>query len=274
MELGLATWPVISRSGMQAICPLWDRGQGSALVCGVVHESRLHSMPLQNRVDPYGALHATEARGAWMGNRGVLHDASKQVVAAWRLRRWITCVLSFKDRRREVFAPNRYSELFFLDEATRSRPGIGPAPSAGGSATRSSAARGTSVRARAGRGAPVSGAEAIDRVLHAERLEAGGVKRAYVAVLSSLPDGAMVDHDGHSAPRLEREALALELFRVRSRRRCRARDGGRRADPALDRARDPSGLRAAGARERRPDLSGEVQGLTAASSTDRRTRAP
>ena len=104
-------------------------------------------MPLQNRVDPYGALSATRTRGAWMGNRGVLHDASKQVVAAWRLRRWITCVLSFKDRRREVFAPKRYSELFFLDEATSLAPGIGPARSAGGGATRSSAARGTLVSA-------------------------------------------------------------------------------------------------------------------------------
>ncbi len=83
-------------------------------------------MPLQNRVDPYGTLHATEARGAWMGNRGVLHDASKHVVAAWRLRRWITCVLTFKERRREVFAPNRYSELFFLDEATSLAAGHRP----------------------------------------------------------------------------------------------------------------------------------------------------
>src|SRR5215470_3717828 len=75
-------------------------------------------MPLQNRVDPYGRLHAVAARGAWMGNRGVLHDADKRVVAPWRLRRWITCALVYKDRRRAVFSPRRYSELFFLDEAT------------------------------------------------------------------------------------------------------------------------------------------------------------
>ena len=42
-------------------------------------------------------------------------------------------------------------------------------------------------------GGPFLSAEAIDRVLHDERLESGGVKRAYVAVLSSLPDGAMID---------------------------------------------------------------------------------
>ncbi|MTW23033.1 hypothetical protein [Allochromatium palmeri] len=32
-------------------------------------------MPLQNRVDPWGNLMAVEALGAWMGNRGILHDS-------------------------------------------------------------------------------------------------------------------------------------------------------------------------------------------------------
>jgi len=153
-------------------------------------------MPLQNRVDPYGALHATGTRGAWMGNRGVLHDASKRVVAAWRLRRWITCVLSFKDRRREVFAPKRYSELFFLDEATSLSAGHRPCAEC--RRRRYEEFRTAWDVGQRGRdaGGRFPGAEAIDRVLHDERLGAGGVKRAYVAVLSSLPDGAMIDHDG------------------------------------------------------------------------------
>jgi hypothetical protein len=154
-------------------------------------------MPLQNRVDPYGALHATQARGAWMGNRGVLHDASKRVVAAWRLRRWITCVLRFKDRRREVFAPNRYSELFFLDEATSLAAGHRPCAECRRS--RYEEFRAAWDAGQRGREAPrrFLSAEEIDRVLHDERLEAGGVKRAYVVVLASLPDGAMVEHDGN-----------------------------------------------------------------------------
>lgn len=153
-------------------------------------------MALQNRVDPYGALHATEARGAWMGNRGVLHDASKRIVAAWRLRRWITCVLSFKERRREVFAPNRWTELFFLDEATSLAAGHRPCAEC-------RRRRYEEFRAAwdVGQRGPDAArgflsAEAIDGVLHADRLEAGGVKRAYVAVLSSLPDGTMVDYSG------------------------------------------------------------------------------
>ena len=83
-------------------------------------------MPLQNRVDPYGKLHAIAARGAWMGNRGILHDDEKRIVAPWRLKRWITCALTFRGRKRQVFAPHRYSELFFLDEATSFAAGHRP----------------------------------------------------------------------------------------------------------------------------------------------------
>lgn len=153
-------------------------------------------MSLQNRVDPYGALHATEARGAWMGNRGVLHDASKHLVAAWRLQRWITCVLTFKERRREVFAPNRYSELFFLDEATSLAAGHRPCAEC--RRERYEEFRAAWAVGGRGRGSAPGflKAEAIDRVLHAERLDAGGGKRTYAAVVSSLPDGTIVEHAG------------------------------------------------------------------------------
>ena len=153
-------------------------------------------MALQNRVDPYGALRATEERGAWMGNRGVLHDASQRVVADWRLQRWITCVLCWKDRRREVFAPNRYSELFFLDEATSLSAGHRPCAEC--RRPRYVEFRAAWDAARRGRDARsgVLRADAIDRVLHAERLEGKGRKRTYPAALSSLPDGTMVERAG------------------------------------------------------------------------------
>lgn len=41
-------------------------------------------MPLQNRVDPWGRLHATPARGALLGNRGVIHDHAQTIVTPWR----------------------------------------------------------------------------------------------------------------------------------------------------------------------------------------------
>ena len=154
-------------------------------------------MPLQNRVDPYGRFHAVPERGAWLGNRGVLHDAQRRVVAAWRLPRWITCTLTFKDRRREVFAPNRYSELFFLDEATSLSAGHRPCAECRRSRFkefRAAWAAGnegfiTSERPRA---------EEIDRVLHSERVRSGGDKQTYDAILSSLPEGVIVEYEGRA----------------------------------------------------------------------------
>ena len=157
-------------------------------------------MALQNRVDPHGALRATEARGAWMGNRGVLHDGSRRVVAAWRLTRWITCVLCWKDRRRAVFAPNRYSELFFLDEATSLSAGHRPCAEC--RRPRYLEFRAAWDAGRRGRDAAPRflRADEIDRILHAERLDRDGRKKTYRAALSSLPDGTMVERAG--APHL------------------------------------------------------------------------
>ena len=84
-------------------------------------------MPLQNRVTPTGEIIADPARGTLMGNRGILHDADRRLGSArWRHPHWICCRLRFKGRRREVMAPRRYTELFFLDEATA--PSAPPAP--------------------------------------------------------------------------------------------------------------------------------------------------
>jgi hypothetical protein len=130
-----------------------------------------------------------------MGNRGVLHDASRRIVAAWRSRRWITCVLSYGGRRRKVFTPHRYSELFFLDEATSLAAGHRPCAECRRSRYEEFCAawagEGPPIKARRGRRA-----DAIDRVLHAERVREGGGKKTYAARLSSLPSGTMVEHEG------------------------------------------------------------------------------
>ena len=152
-------------------------------------------MPLQNRVDPYGRLRAVAARGAWMGNRGILHDEAKQIVASWRSPRWITCVLHFKDMRREVFAPRRYSELFFLDEATSLAAGHRPCAEC-----RRPRFKKFCGAWAAGNGGHATSrpwtAGAIDRVLHSERVGRGGDKRTYPARLASLPPGTLVEHEG------------------------------------------------------------------------------
>jgi len=81
---------------------------------------------LQNRVDPFGNILKTSARGLWMGNRGILHNDRKELLRPFKLKAWITCKLQFNGRKREVMTPNRYTELFFMDEATSFAAGHRP----------------------------------------------------------------------------------------------------------------------------------------------------
>ena len=90
------------------------------------HPSARQAHPLQNRVDPFGKICAIPARGALMGNRGGrLHTPEQRVVRSWVSRRWITCRLTFRDRRRHVMGDS-YTELFFMDEATALAAGHRP----------------------------------------------------------------------------------------------------------------------------------------------------
>jgi len=81
---------------------------------------------LQNRVDPSGKIIKTKARGSLMGNRGVIHDDHQQIVRPFKLKAWIACRLEFKGRKRKVMTPDRWTELFFLDEATAFSAGHRP----------------------------------------------------------------------------------------------------------------------------------------------------
>ncbi len=85
-------------------------------------------MPLQNRVDPFAEIHAVPARGTFMGNRGGCFHNDDQTLkrTRWASRAWITCLLQFKGRRRKLMQPKRYTELFFLDEATAFAAGHRP----------------------------------------------------------------------------------------------------------------------------------------------------
>ena len=83
-------------------------------------------MPRQNRVTPFGEIVAVPERGTFLGNRGVLPDAQGRIRRAWQVKRWIVCVLVFRGRKRQVMTPGRYTELFFLDEATALAAGHRP----------------------------------------------------------------------------------------------------------------------------------------------------
>src|SRR5438874_7555166 len=76
-------------------------------------------MPLRNRVTPLGELIADPARGLVYGNRGCLHDEQGRIRRRFAVKRWIACRLEFRGRRRApLMQPGRYTELFFLDDAT------------------------------------------------------------------------------------------------------------------------------------------------------------
>ena len=135
-------------------------------------------MPLRNRVTPFGELIAHPARGLVYGNRGCLHDAAGQIRRHHAGRRWIACRLRFKDwHRSPLLQPGRFTELFFLDEATAFAAGHRPC---------ALCRREDYARFLALTGA--TGADTIDARLHGER---GRRHRA-----RDLPDGAFVERDG------------------------------------------------------------------------------
>lgn len=61
-----------------------------------------------------------------MGNRGVLHNAQQEIIRPFKLKQWIYCRLQWKDHHRQIMQPRRYTELFFLDEATALAAGHRP----------------------------------------------------------------------------------------------------------------------------------------------------
>jgi hypothetical protein len=121
------------------------------------------------------------ARGLFFGNRGCLHDDGGTVVRHHRGRRWITCRLVFKDWHHPPFAPRRYTGLFFLDEATALAAGHRPCAECRRHDFEA-------YRAAWG-GAP--GADAMDAVLHAERVRGRGEKVVSKAPWRGLPDGVV-----------------------------------------------------------------------------------
>jgi hypothetical protein len=151
--------------------------------------------PLQNRVDPFGELIRTKARGAWMGNRGLIHNEDQEIVRPFRLRAWITCVLQFKNRQRSVMTPGLYTELFFLDEATSFSAGHRPC---------AECRRADFNRFKAAwvQGNPLymynmkTPVREIDEILQKERMDQTGSKLTYKEKLGDLPEGSFIVYKG------------------------------------------------------------------------------
>jgi hypothetical protein len=144
--------------------------------------------PLQNRVDPFGEIHATAHRGALFGNRGGRFHRDDMTLGAarWKSKRWICCLTSFKGRRKQVFG-SRYTDLFFLDEPTALAAGHRPCFEC----------RRDAARAYLRAIDPTEGlkVEDIDKRLDRERRD-GRAKRVHPTPIDDLPDGAIYADEG------------------------------------------------------------------------------
>ncbi len=146
---------------------------------------------MQNRVDPMGNIINTTARGAWMGNRGQLHDGTTRILRPFRLKAWLICVLQFKERQRKVMAPGLYTELFFLDEATAFAAGHRPC---------CECRRHDHYRFkmfwmkgnpeyRFNDSTPI---KSIDEIIHTERINSRGNKVTWLDNIDNLPGGTFI----------------------------------------------------------------------------------
>lgn len=148
-------------------------------------------MPLQNRVDPFGELFVTPARGLFMGNRGGrFHtDAQRLTSRRWVSPQWICCVTRFKQRKRDVWG-RFYTELFFLDEPAALAAGHRPCFEC----RRRDAQNFAEHWRMAHRLRSRPRAAEMDEVLHRERLQ-GRAKRRHRRGVDGLPDGAFIALD-------------------------------------------------------------------------------
>ncbi|MBD1364567.1 hypothetical protein IDJ77_12175 [Mucilaginibacter sp. ZT4R22] len=152
---------------------------------------------LQNRVNPHGDIIKTSARGTWLGNRGQLHNSGKTILRPFKHKAWIICLLQFKGRHRQVMAPNLWTELFFLDEATAFAAGHRPCFEC----RREDAKR---FKAAWLSGNPEYDFPAnvligkIDEIIHRERISLHNSKITFEADINNLPDGTFIELAGEA----------------------------------------------------------------------------
>ncbi len=147
--------------------------------------------PARNRVTPLGEIEAIPLRGAWTGNRGILHRG-REIVRFHASDLWIVCALEFRGRWREQWQPGHYTFLFFHDEAVAFAAGHRPCAECrreSYDAYRAAWAEGLSV--------PTPSAKQVNRQLHGERIVRGTHRRRlHQMPWAELPDGAFVLLDG------------------------------------------------------------------------------
>lgn len=168
-------------------------------------------MPLQNRVEPDGAIVATPERGLFMGNRGgQFHDAETRTLAGrsrWKTKNWICCALQFNDYpTRKLMGPGSYTELFFLDEVTSLAAGHRPCFEC----RRRTAVSFAEIWKKSLGGSGRMMVAEMDKILHSERCSAKTrppEKRAF----EDAPDGTVFHDGGRFLARHQGRALLWSL---------------------------------------------------------------
>jgi hypothetical protein len=144
-------------------------------------------MPMRNRVTPMGDIVAIPQRGAWLGNRGILHEGTA-VVRFHRSPLWIICTLRHKDWRLPQWHPHHFTVLFFHDEAVALAAGHRPC-----ALCRRGDYNAYRRALAAGNGGDVLLAKEIDRQLHGERIFRGTHRRQLHPLdWATLPVGTFV----------------------------------------------------------------------------------
>ena len=149
------------------------------------------SSPARNRVTPLGDIVAIPLRGAWTGNRGILHRG-REIVRFHASNLWITCALEFRGRWREQWQTSRYTYLFFHDEAVSFAAGHRPCAECRRDAYNTFRATWATVRTLL-----CPDADTMNRQLHSERLWPGTHRRRLHELdWRDVPDGVFVLIDG------------------------------------------------------------------------------
>ena len=174
---------------------------------------------MRNRVTPLGDIVAVPLRGAWLGNRGILHEGT-DVVRFHRSALWIICTLTHKDWQLPQWQPHHFTVLFFHDEAVAMAAGHRPCALC--RRADYNAYRAAWVDALGG---PVPKAWQMDRRLHGERIFRGTHRRRFHPVpWRSVPPGAFVRWDGEPCLVLD-DAVLRWSTQGYGRRRWRPRSG-------------------------------------------------
>ena len=144
-------------------------------------------MPARNRVTPMGDIEAIPLRGAWTGNRGILH-CGDEIVRFHASDLWITCALEFRGRWQEQWQPHHFTWLYFHDEAVSFAAGHRPCAEC-----RRESYHAFRAAWAEGLRADVPSARAINKQLHAERIMRGTHRRRlHAGSWPDLPDGTFV----------------------------------------------------------------------------------